>query len=127
MSTHEQVVNNIGYAGEGLPGSLTTKDLSIVNKVRDIYRERVKVACTGCGYCMPCPNGINIPENFSRYNNAFMFDSLEHEKTYYGFLKSLGLTGSVSDCAECGQCEEKCPQHLPVMEKLKEVAELFGQ
>ena len=114
MSTHEQVADNIRYAEKGLPGSLTAEDLSTINKVRDIYMERVKIPCTGCGYCMPCPNGINIPENFSRYNNAFMFDSLEHEeKTFYAFIKSLGMTGSVSDCAECGQCEENARSAYP--------------
>lgn len=125
MSTLQQVIDNLKYAENGLPNTLTPKELLLVEKVKEVYKERVKVPCTGCWYCMPCPNAIIIPECFNRMNNYGMFDSFETEKKLYNGMVRTGLTVRASECAECGQCEEKCPQHLPIQQKLKEFAELF--
>ncbi len=125
MSSMQQVADNVKYADKGVPGTLTLKEMELFRTVKDIYRERMKVPCTGCGYCMPCPNGISVPECFLHYNNAFMFDALDQEKNSYRHMQTLGFTKSASECAECGQCEEKCPQRIPIPAKLKEFVELF--
>jgi predicted aldo/keto reductase-like oxidoreductase len=124
MSSLDHVIDNLKYADEGRPGSLTKKDLSLVSRVQAAYRERMKVGCTGCGYCMPCNNGVNIPGCFEQYNNAIMFGDPEQPKAVYNMFMS---DGCASKCAECGECEEKCPQQIPIREKLKEVKELFGK
>jgi uncharacterized protein len=127
MSTMEQVVDNVKYAENGMPGTLTPDELSLYDRARELYRSRVKVPCTGCEYCMPCPNGISIPGCFERYNNVFIFEDLQKEKWSYDINLDLGIFKGASNCIECGQCEEKCPQHLPIQQKLKDVVELFGR
>ena len=124
MSTFDQVKDNLKYADEGRPGSLTKKELALVGRVKAAYRERMKVGCTGCGYCMPCNNGVNIPGCFEQYNNASMFGDVDQPKTVYNMFMS---DGCASKCGECGECEAKCPQGIPIPEKLKEVRELFGK
>jgi predicted aldo/keto reductase-like oxidoreductase len=124
MSSLEQVKDNLKHADEGRPGSLTVKELKLVEKVRDAYRERMKVGCTGCEYCMPCNNGVNIPGCFEQYNNASMFGDPEQPKMIYDMFMS---DGCASKCIECGECEAKCPQGIPIPEKLKEVKNLFGK
>jgi predicted aldo/keto reductase-like oxidoreductase len=81
----------------------------------------LNVKCTGCGYCMPCPNGIDIPMNFNAYNNAFLFNDQERSKIMYNtFMTEEQRAGS---CEECGECEEKCPQDIAIRDELKNVHE----
>lgn len=120
MSDIEQVKNNIELAEKGFSNSLTEEEKKLISRVKEIYRSKTRVYCTGCHYCMPCPSGVNIPESFKYLNNAEMFDRVEEEKILYG-----GLEGKASNCTECGQCEEKCPQKTPIKEMLKEVVKLF--
>ena len=83
-----------------------------------IYRQRIRVDCTACGYCMPCPSGVNIPGCFDYFNNHHMYGKEEN----YRFL----ATGQrASACTECGACEEHCPQSLPIPELLKNVKALL--
>jgi Predicted oxidoreductases of the aldo/keto reductase family len=126
MNRMEHVKENIKYAEEGLSNSLTPKEKTLINKVGCIYKDLIKVQCTGCGYCMPCPIGIRVPDCFTVYNNASMFDSIAAKKGYQNMVK-LGHTKKASECIECGQCTEKCPQHLPISQRLKEVVNLFGE
>lgn len=120
MSDLAQVESNVKLAADGFPNSLTEEERKLISKVKEIYRSKTRVNCTGCQYCMPCPSGVNIPENFKYLNNAEMFDKVEEEKLLYS-----GLEGKASNCTECGQCEEKCPQKTPIREMLKEVSRLF--
>jgi predicted aldo/keto reductase-like oxidoreductase len=121
MSSMEQVYENLDVAEKGVPGSLTKKDLALVSKVRKMFKSRMAVPCTGCGYCKPCPNGVDIPACFENYNTACMYEDVEHAKFSYQFVGE----GKASKCEECGQCEERCPQGIPIPEKLKEVKELL--
>jgi predicted aldo/keto reductase-like oxidoreductase len=123
MSTMEQVVDNLKTADTTLPGSMTAEELKIVDEVKKIYDSRVKVNCTGCEYCMPCPFGVNIPNNFKVYNEAFMYNALN---IYKGRYKFMDENSRASNCQECGACEAACPQSLPIREQLKKVAEIFG-
>lgn len=120
MSAMEQVKNNTESAEIGFPNSLTEEERNLISEVKEIYRSKTRVFCTGCHYCMPCPSGVNIPESFKYFNNAEMFNNVEGEKLLYG-----GLEGKASNCTECGACEEKCPQETPIREMLKEVMKLF--
>lgn len=120
MSDIEQVKENIGLAEKGLPNSLTEQEKELISRVKEVYRLKTRVYCTGCQYCMPCSSGVNIPECFKYLNNAEMFDNEEGEKVLYS-----GLGGKASNCTECGECEEKCPQKTPIKEMLKEVVKLF--
>lgn len=120
MSTMEQVIANIGFAEEGEPNSLSPKELSLVREVREAYQKAFKVGCTGCSYCMPCQAGVSIPTMFSAYNDSFVFP---HKAEMVAALYNIFLKPEqrASACIECGQCEEKCPQHIPIREELKNV------
>jgi predicted aldo/keto reductase-like oxidoreductase len=124
MSTLDQVKENVESAESGMPGSLSEQDLKVYDRVAAAYRERIRVGCTGCQYCMPCNSGVYIPGCFEQLNNAIMFEDVEGPKQVYDIWMS---DGCASKCVECGECEAKCPQGIPIREKLKEVKELFGK
>lgn len=94
MSDMEQVKENIKLAEKSLPNFLTEEDKKLISRVKEIYRSKTRVYLTGCHYCMPCPSGVNIPENFKYLNNAEMFDRVEEEKVLYSSLegKASNLT-----------------------------------
>lgn len=125
MSTMEQVKENIALADAGLPHSLSPVELELIEKVRQMYRERVKADCSGCRYCMPCPSGIDIPTILACLNNASVYGSPESDKLIYNFEVSLGHTERASECTECGQCVDACPQGIDVPEVLKECVRMF--
>ena len=126
VSTMEQTIENIRAADEGKPNSLSDKELSMIARVREVYRKMLKIDCTGCAYCMPCETGVDIPLNFSLYNDIFMFKDPEINILLYNELISPERRASA--CIECGKCEEQCPQHLHVQEALKVVHKtLFRQ
>jgi hypothetical protein len=123
MSTMEQVVENVKTAASGVPNSLSGSDKAILHKVQEIFRERLKVRCTKCRYCMPCPAGVNIPENFNLYNAFYLTGADWHSRIMY--VKTLSDKEKASSCVECGKCEELCPQGIKIIEELKNVVALF--
>jgi len=123
MSTMAQVEENLRVASEGRAGSLTEAERSLAARVKAEYRKRIRVDCTTCGYCLPCPEGVNITGCFSFLNNAFLFDAMERYRDFY--RQVVPDAERASRCVECGSCEEACPQGIPIREKLKEVAEHF--
>ncbi len=131
MSAMEQVRENLASADQGLPGSLSPEELAVVEKMRDTFAARVKIPCTGCGYCMPCENGIDIPSCFMHYNQAYAYDAREKATGVYLWALngsfSGGIPGYASGCIQCGECEDKCPQGLPIREYLQKVGEFFGK
>jgi uncharacterized protein len=122
MSTVAQVMENIRLADDGQPDSLSPADLSLIDKAKRTYKEMVKVNCTACAYCMPCPSGVNIPMMFSAYNDLFVFPHKAEmvAALYNAFLKP---EQRASACVECGECEEKCPQRIEIRDQLKKVHE----
>jgi predicted aldo/keto reductase-like oxidoreductase len=133
MNDDEHIAENIRIAGEALPNSLTEKELELVRRAGEKYRELMKVGCTGCGYCMPCPAGVNIPYSFQAYNDLHMFGDARRVKmeARIGYMTQLAAipgrrTASyASQCEKCGACEEACPQQLPVSEALEDVVATF--
>ena len=131
MNAMEQVTENLACAAQGLPGSLSPGELAVVEKMRDTFASRVKIPCTGCRYCMPCTNGVDIPSCFMYYNQAYTYDAREKATGVYLWALngsfSGGVPGFASCCVQCGECEDKCPQHFPIREYLKDVGEFFGK
>ena len=130
MSTPAQVRQNVALADSGMPDSLTKTELSLYGKVRKELEKRITIPCTGCKYCVPCPHGVSIPECFEFYNRGHMYDDEEQTRELYSmFLGGFfdGIPHYASLCQECGECEEKCPQSLPIRENLKEVGKYFGK
>ena len=130
MSSLPQMVQNVSFATNGLPNSLSQEELKLFEEVKAEYKKRVKVPCTGCRYCMPCPSNVSIPECFEMYNTACMFDAPDVAKINYKIaLGGMfgGTPGFASQCQECGKCEELCTQGIPIRENIKKVAEYFGK
>jgi len=130
MSTMDQVVQNVSYAGGGLPRSLSKKELAVYDRVKEEFRKKMAIPCTGCKYCQPCPHGVSIPECFELFNQAHMYDAKESVlQRYTMFLGGFfdGVPSYASCCEDCGECEEKCPQGLPIRENLRKVSEFFGR
>jgi predicted aldo/keto reductase-like oxidoreductase len=123
MTTMEQVVENIKTAREAQADSLTEKEKAIVDGMKKLFKEKVKVNCTGCAYCMPCPAGINIPMCFSIYNDYWVFDCTPKAKKMYGFWSKIATPAS--KCVECGRCEGHCSQSIEIRKELRNVKELF--
>lgn len=118
MSTLDHVKENIRIVSEGSPNSLTDKELSLINQVKEVYIEKVKVGCTSCEYCQPCPTDVAISDIFGLYNNMYVYDTVENSKKSYKQL--VENSKDVSKCVECGACEQICPQHLKVISLLKD-------
>jgi len=110
-------------AQEAQANSLTTKELEFIDEVKILFKKRIKVNCTACQYCMPCPAGISIPGCFSAYNDYWVFDATPEAKHRYEILSKLA--SPASKCVECGKCEDHCPQGIAIREELKNVKELF--
>ena len=120
MNSMDMVEENIKIASSATVGSFDEEDMQVVEGVKEIFREREKVGCTGCRYCMPCPRGVDIPGNFYYYNLMYMENKTSAR---FSYAQAMGLRlepGFASQCVECGKCEKHCPQHLPIREKLKE-------
>jgi predicted aldo/keto reductase-like oxidoreductase len=124
MNDERHIDENLRAAEDAYPRSLSLDDLSRIARVRDTYNKLMKIGCTGCRYCLPCPAGVDIPGCFSLYNARFLFPHDNSAKFQY-FGRHGGLMGGVSYaglCRACGRCEKACPQHLRIRELLHDVS-----
>ena len=120
MNSLDMVEENIRIASDMEAGTLSEADLELVGEVRAIIKEKEKVGCTGCRYCMPCPQGVDIPGNFQYYN--LMYIEKGRQRARFEFARNLGLQkepGFASQCIGCGKCELHCPQHIKIRDMLK--------
>jgi predicted aldo/keto reductase-like oxidoreductase len=124
VSSMEQLRDNIRIFNDAGTDVMGEHDFELIKSIKEIYEGIVKVGCTGCGYCMPCPAGVNIPEIFKIYNDAGLSPWDAFGKTFYSLVVA-NSGGGAANCLECGQCEKKCPQHIPVMNTLKEAHSLM--
>jgi uncharacterized protein len=124
MNDIDHIKENIEVADDAMPNGLSDEEISIVDRARDKYLELMQVGCTGCGYCMPCPAGIDIPGAFKHLNNYHMFGKAQpliYHMAYAGIMTDDGKSHFTSTCIDCGQCEEACPQHIEVRKEFKKV------
>lgn len=123
MSTMKHLVENIFTATDGQPNSLTFQEMELMDEIKEAYRGKIEVECSLCDYCMPCPNGVNIPQCLSYLNQAAMLNDPTETHIQYNFM--LKDEERADNCIKCGICEELCTQKLPIREKLKQVKEEF--
>ena len=124
MTDPDQMRDNIRTMRDFRP--LDEREMEVLGKAIGIINAPVAVPCTGCRYCVDdCPKAIAIPEYFSIYNDAVNAPSkgLPPQRFYY--MNLVGRHGKASDCIGCGRCEASCPQHLPIREHLRDVADMF--
>lgn len=118
MSDMEQVEDNVKTFSPFVPLSLKEKEL--VADVAGAIKSRTKNGCTGCAYCMPCPFGVNIPQNFKIWNELSMYGNKAKAKQAY--FKDLSEKERAEHCQKCGKCEEVCPQALSIRQNLEEAS-----
>jgi len=126
MSNMEQVAENVAVADNSGPGTLTTGELALIGKVRKACRGLTPVPCTDCRYCMPCPNGVEIPRIFRIYNDAVMWDDPRTGRFLYRGSGELKEEQRADQCHDCRECVEACPQDVPIPEWLKKAHALLG-
>ncbi|HEX3014009.1 MAG TPA: aldo/keto reductase [Methanobacterium sp.] len=123
MSTMEQVIENVKIAEKGHVNVLTDDERNLIEEVREAYSARMHAGCTSCNYCMPCPQGVDIPLNLNLLNDTYVYQNMQKPSGNYSFLIAKGM--SASFCNQCGKCEEACTQKLPIREYLKEAVATF--
>ena len=112
-----QIDDNLRIFDTVEPGIMTAEELKLMDDVRAAYLARTKIGCTGCRYCMPCPNGVNIPATFAAWNNVSLYGI--DPKQDWGFSLMLKNGATPDKCVACGACEAACPQHLNIIESLQ--------
>ena len=121
MSTVEQVDDNIALLSskDMLPGNMSPQEIDFIYSIAEEWRNKKLIGCTGCNYCMPCPQGVDIPGCFSLFNYAHSAEVNAKNYSRKGYKKKLEEKHDATQCIECGACEDACPQHLPIIETLK--------
>lgn len=122
MNSMEMVEQNIKTAEESPVGCMTEDDFALVEQVKREIAKNVKVGCTGCGYCMPCPKGVDIPGTFRCYNAMYSERKSSARREYLQCTAFRRDTSSASQCISCGKCESHCPQHIEIRKELKNAA-----
>ncbi len=124
MSSIQQVRDNLKEADLAKTGCLSENQKEVIGQIRDIYKSRMVIDCTACKYCMPCPYGVDIPGNFAFLNNGSMYQDMNEAKRVY--TRFFDDEFKSKHCVACGACEPTCPQHIPIIEKLKLVNKTLG-
>lgn len=130
MNTFQQLNDNLKIADKTTPLSMTFDEMETVELAKRVMRDSLKINCSTCGYCMPCPQGVNIPECLKIYNEKYLFNhkGLMNQSfmDYYQYVGGImGNRGNASLCNGCGKCLRKCPQKLNIIEELKKVKKEF--
>ena len=130
MNSMDQLDDNLAVADTTSPMSMTFEELETVELVKRVMKNALKINCSTCGYCMPCPRGVNIPECLKIYNEKYLFDHKgfinESFMDYYQYVGGImGKAGNAGLCNGCGKCLRKCPQKLDIISELKKVKKEF--
>ncbi|MHB1295713.1 MAG: aldo/keto reductase [Anaerolineae bacterium] len=124
MSAMDQVEGNLLSAATSGVGTLAAEDLAVFERVKAKYDELCPIPCTKCGYCMPCPNGVNIPNNLEIYNGGSMYGDVEGARQGYKWLPEEQRAEA---CIQCRQCEDLCPQSILISEWMPRVHQVLGE
>jgi predicted aldo/keto reductase-like oxidoreductase len=135
MSSMQHVKENIVSADISEIGILTEEELALIDRVCDQYKELSPIPCTGCGYCLPCPQDVDIPHNFKLYNDGILYEKDRPDRTrfWYSWMTKGGFEGEwftqgpASQCIQCRECEAKCPQNIPISETMPIVHQVLGE
>lgn len=119
MNSMEMIAENVITAEKGTAGHFSKEDAALVEKVKEEIKKTVKVNCTGCGYCMPCPFGVDIPVTFRCYNEMYSETKSGARKEYLQCTAFRKNQSSASQCRQCGKCEQHCPQQIEIRKELK--------
>ena len=125
MNSMDIVQDNINTASTTKPGDLSDADIAMLKRAADAINIKMKVGCTGCGYCLPCPKEVDIPGSFAAYNRRFV------EGKFWAFMDYIKCTAmrrnstSASNCISCGKCQKHCPQGIEIPKELKKVQKEF--
>jgi predicted aldo/keto reductase-like oxidoreductase len=126
MNDTAQVEENAALAASCGAGSLTTEELALYGRVKDVFNAAHKIPCTGCAYCMPCPRNVNIPGCLAAYNTSFVMNK---RAGMHQYIMSTGMVSVKSsgpeNCIACGKCETRCPQKIKIVEGLRQVRGRF--
>ena len=124
MNDFAHIEENLGLADAAVPGAFSETEVGTVEEAAHEFRAAMRIGCTGCQYCLPCPAGVNIPNCFASYNSKHAFK--DRSASFMYLMQNAGITEEksslASKCVKCGQCLEKCPQQLPIPELLDAVA-----
>ena len=120
MNSMEMLEENIATAGAVLPGQMTADQQDMLRQVVNVLNAKIKVGCTGCSYCMPCPKGVDIPGTFAAYNRCYQEGKFWGLKEYFMCTATRKNSTAASNCIGCGKCEKHCPQALPIRQHLKD-------
>lgn len=123
MNEEAHIKENLKIAATAPANSLTSEEHGLIKKAADTYKRLMKVNCTGCEYCKPCPAGVNISSAFELLNRLHLFKNEQEAKFTYavrcGGVFSGGKPGYASQCVQCGECLDKCPQGIPIPDFLE--------
>lgn len=122
MNSGQMIKENLIAAARARAGMVTQEDFALIEQIKEAINEKVKIGCTGCGYCMPCPHGVDIPACFRSYNLRYTENKFSGLREYFMCTAMKNQSGHASLCVECGRCEKHCPQCLPIRDNLKLVA-----
>jgi predicted aldo/keto reductase-like oxidoreductase len=126
MSAMQQVKDNVAYADEAAVGMLTETERETCAEAKEQFDALIAVPCTGCGYCVPCPSGVNIPRNFSAFNDLKAYDSPEVGRASFSRMMFIGgKQTAAASCKSCRVCEKKCPQQIEISRFMPQVAQAF--
>lgn len=119
MNSMEMVRENVKTASDASVGEFREQEMALIRQVVEAINEKMKVGCTGCGYCMPCPKKVDIPGTFSAYNKRYTDNTFTALKEYLMCTALRKDSTSAANCVECGLCEKHCPQGIQIRQELK--------
>ena len=119
MNSIKMIEENVACASDAAAGCFTEKEEKLISRVKEEISKKIKVGCTGCGYCMPCPHHVDIPGVFRCYNEIYTDNPATARKEYLRCMAFRKQPHSASNCVECGKCERHCPQEIPIRQELK--------
>lgn len=120
MNSMAMVQENMRVASQAQIGEMGEQEQALLQEVVKAIYAKMKVGCTGCGYCMPCPKGVDIPGTFATYNRYYSDGKFVALKEYFMCTTLRKKSAAASQCVGCGKCEKHCPQNIPIREKLQD-------